>query len=250
MHQPAQQQVNQPVQQLVLQPPMHQPAYQSENQPMLNCVDDQQQTQGRLHGTTPVTLVVSDSMCAGIRDKEINEALNDHSLTPGADYIKVEKHLGATANEIRYYSKYNIQMLQPSSIVVVAGANDISSEVYATEPDAATIAHRIGNIARDAKELGVTTVFIMGIVSRRDKRYASITAEVNVGLRYICSQEGFHFIDNQIIHTGDLQRDGLHVNFEGKKKLVHGILSCCSSYNPTYGYMWNNLNKWGISLNY
>jgi len=245
-HQRASQVMHDATNQLAHLRPIHQPAHQSIEQ---RRVDDQQLARGRLRENTPVTLVVSDSMCAGIRDKEINAALDAHSLTPGAEHIKVERHLGATASEIRYYSKYNIQMLQPSSIIVVAGANDITAEIDAAQPDAANVAHRIGNIARDAKELGVPTVFVMGIVSRRDRRYESITAEVNLGLRYICSQEGFHFIDNQLIHNGDLQRDGLHVNFEGKKKLMHGIMSSCSSYNPTYGYMWNNLNKWGISLN-
>jgi lysophospholipase L1-like esterase len=188
-------------------------------------------------------------MCAGIRDAAINGMLDSHSDdSVASDQVKVERHLGATADEIRFYSKYNIQLLRPQSLVVVAGANDVSGEDL-DNPDAATIAHRIAQIARDARDAGVPQAFLMGIVPRRDKRYSVLISRVNLALRYVCTTEGFTYIDNTLIGVSDLQRDGLHVNYEGKKKLMHNILSCCSSYNPSYGYMWDNLNKWGVHLN-
>ena len=198
----------------------------------------------------PLTLVVSDSMCAGVRDGAINAMLGEHADTrTQSDHVKVERHLGATADEIRFYSKYNIQKLRPQRVVIVAGANDVSREDL-NDPDApATIAHRIGQIAREAKGLGVAEVSVMGIVLRRDKRYFTIISRVNLALRYVCSTDGFTYIDNNFIGVGDLQRDGLHVNYVGKQKLMHNILSCCPSYNPTYGYMWDTLNKWGVNLN-
>ena len=157
-------------------------------------------------------------MCAGIRNGAINEMLDSHSINPGCEQVKVERHLGATASEIRYYSKYNIQLLNPKSLVVVAGANDVSEEdPNNPNPDASDIAYRIAQIARDAKDLGVDEVYIMGIVTRRDNRYNPLIAQINIGLRYLCTTEGFHYIDNAFVKSNDLQRDGLHVNFDGKR---------------------------------
>ena len=210
----------------------------------------QQHQQLRNDGVpVPVTLVVSDSMCAGIRDVAINTMLQEHSDGLRSDQVKVERHLGATADELRFYSKYNIQKLKPQCVVIVAGANDVSRE-DSNAPDApAEIAHRIAQIAREAKDLGVQQVCVMGIVLRRDKRYSQLITRVNLALRHVCSDEAFRYIDNSFIGVADLQRDGLHVSYQGKQKLMHNILSCCSSYNPTYGYMWGTLNKWGVDLN-
>ena len=197
----------------------------------------------------PITLVVSDSMCAGIRNAPLNEMLNAHSISPDSERVHVEKHLGATAEQLRYYSKYNIQLLKPDTVVVVAGANDVSNELSKPDPDHQQIANRIVEIARDAKQLGVAQVHILGIVNRRDKRYATLISRTNIALRLLSVSEGFHYVNNELIMSKDLQKDGLHVNFQGKKKLMHNILSCCASYNPAYGYMWNHLNAWGVRLN-
>ena len=118
-------------------------------------------------------------MCAGIRDNAINDMLETHSLQPGSEQVKVERHLGATSDELRYYGKYNLQRLQPKSLVIVAGANDISQENI-DDPDATSIANRVAQIARDAKELGVQHVYIMGIVGRRDTRYNHLTSQILV----------------------------------------------------------------------
>ena len=191
-------------------------------------------------------LVVSDSICAGIRDNEINQTLKEHCNTNQVHLVKMERHLGATAQEISYFSKCNIRELQPRQLIVCAGANDLTHD---RNKDPIEIANRIINIGKEAKQEGVPEIGIMSIVNRRDKRYNQLTAKVNLQLRYACQNLGFIYIDNNFIKTGDLQRDGLHVNFQGKQKLIHSILSCSSVYNPSYGYMWNNICKWGVNLN-
>ena len=193
-------------------------------------------------------LVVSDSICAGIRDKEINQTLREHCNSNSAHLIKVEKHLGATAHEINFYSKCNIEHLKPKQLVVCAGANDLSHDAI-NAPDAIRIANSIANIGIEARQNGVPEIAIMSVINRRDRRYNQLTAKVNLQLRYACQNLGFKYIDNNYIKTGDLQRDGLHVNFQGKQKLIHSILSSSPVYNPSYGYMWNNICKWGVNLN-
>jgi len=197
----------------------------------------------------PLTLVVSDSICAGIRNAPINDMLNTHSVAPFAEEVHVEKHLGATAKQLRFYSKYNLEHMQPQNIVVVAGANDISNEYTKPNPDHRQIADQVIQIGRDAKQLGVREVYIIAIIHRRDKKYAQLTSLANIELRLLSDSEGFHYVDTGLIKADDLQADGLHVNYHGKKKMMHTILSCCASYNPAYGYMFNYLNKWGVPLN-
>ena len=144
----------------------------------------------------PITLVVSDSMCAGIRNAPLNEMLNAHSISPDSESVHVEKHLGATAEQLRYYSKYNIQLLKPDTVVVVAGANDVSNELSKPNPDHQQIANRIIEIARDAKQLGVAEVHVLGIVSRRDKRYATLISRTNIALRLLSLRLSSHRPNN------------------------------------------------------
>ena len=58
---------------------------------------------------------------------------------------------------------------------------------------------------------------------------------VNTRLRNLCLNKGFDFINNQNVSLGDLGRDGLHINKDGKMRLALTILN--------YIMIWRNLES-------
>ena len=188
-------------------------------------------------------LVVSDSMTSGIRVRDINETLNENSHHTISNNIRINRYAGAHAEQINYYSKYPIDHEHPETLVIIAGTNDVGTDVRNNNADPAVIADRVVQIGREAKMRGVKYVCISSIMTRRGRHFNNIISETNLKLRLMCTSEGFHYIDNTFINLRDLY-DGLHLNNTGKLKLTHSILTCCESYNPAIGPMWDHLSEW------
>ena len=160
--------------------------------------------------------VVTDSMCRSIRNQDINSFIDQN-----VESIKIYKFPGAHAKQIQHYSTWTIENESPESIVIVAGTNDIN---YDKNPSVAEISDRIMNIARQAKQMGVPNIFVCGIISRRSNGFDSIIKDINLALRLLSTDEGFVYISNENILKSDLNGDGLHLNPNGTKKLMHNIL--------------------------
>ena len=120
--------------------------------------------------------------------------------------------------------------LQPDTLVVVAGTNDITYDTHAGVADPKHIAEKVVNIGRDAPN--VSDIHIFGITRRRDNDVKRLIDQTNLEIRLLCEQSGFHFVDTSDIEVRDLDRDGLHLNPGGTKKIMQKILECNSSFNP------------------
>jgi lysophospholipase L1-like esterase len=201
----------------------------------------------RPRSRAPVTLVATDSMARSIRVNFINRLLGQHSQKQQGSMRKIliDKYPAAHADKIKYYSKWSIREEKPDSLVVIAGANDISYDSYNNNANPNNIAEKIVNIGRDAAQ-HVQHIYICGLFNRKSDQFKTLIAKTNLQIRLLCEQAGFHFIDTSDIKKNDLDRDGLHLNIEGTKKLTHKILSCCDTYNPTLGPMFTNLQRWGL----
>jgi lysophospholipase L1-like esterase len=187
-------------------------------------------------------------MARSIRVNFINRLLGQHSQQQQGSMRKIliDKYPAAHADKIKYYSKWSIREEKPDSLVVIAGANDISYDSYNNNANPNNIAEKIVNIGRDAAQ-HVQHIYICGLFNRKSDQFKTLIAKTNLQIRLLCEQAGFHFIDTSDIKKNDLDRDGLHLNIEGTKKLTHKILSCCDTYNPTLGPMFTNLQRWGLA---
>ena len=129
------------------------------------------------------TLVASDSMTRSIRVRTINNMLNANSLIhQEARKIEIDKFPGAHANKIRHCFQYSLQEFQPDTMVVIAGANDITYDSQAGNADAKQIAAKVTNIARDALAKGIHDVYVFGITQRRNKQFNQLIKQTNLEL--------------------------------------------------------------------
>ena len=184
----------------------------------------QQETEGY---KPEVTAIVSDSMTRSIPVRHMNSYLDNRT-----EVVKIHKYPAAHANQIRLYAQYTLQMDKPTQVIINAGSNDVSYDMW-TEGGAnpEIIAERVLDIARDARTAGTKNIFISGLMKRKGLQYAEIINEVNLRLREKCLIEDFYFLDNDNINLSDLC-DGLHLNQWGNRKFIKNLLQCCHSYNP------------------
>ena len=185
----------------------------------------------------PVTrrvVCVSDSMTRSIRNNFINQKLKQHSVEGSVhEIVHMDLNPGGDTGKIRHSSKLMLERHKPNTLIIVAGANDISYDTKTGTADADVIAERIINIGKEAVRdfKCVERIAISSIIIRGAAQYADIVFDVNLRLRLKCIQEDFTYIDNECITKQDLY-DGLHLNKFGNDKLLHKLLSCCESYNP------------------
>ena len=142
------------------------------------------------------------------------------------NYFK--KFPGAHARQIKHYATWSIENGEADSLVILAGTNDIN---YDDNPSVEEISQRVIDIARQAKEMGVSNIFVSGLIFRKQRSFDNIIKDINLAIRLISSTEGFIFIPNDNITRSDLHGDGLHLNPEGTEKLLENILSyTCPSF--------------------
>ena len=185
------------------------------------------------------TLVASDSMTRSIRVRAINNMLNANSLKhQEARKIEIDKFPGAHANKIRHCVQYSLQEFQPDTLVIIAGANDITYDSQAGNADAKQIAVKVTNIARDALAKGIRDVHVFGITQRRNTQFGQLIKQTNLELRLLCGELHINYVDTGDIYLRDIDRDGIHLNGQGTKKLTRKILRCDNNYNPMLQETW------------
>ena len=170
-------------------------------------------------------------MTRSIRVGGINSLLRKNTLSHHENRsIAIDKFPGAHARKIKHCMKFSMKELKPDVLIVVAGANDVSYDYREGTANPRHIANRIVDIGKEATN--VSKVCILGITQRSDHRVKMLIRQTNLELRSLCEQSGFNFIDTSEIHEDDLDRDGLHLNPTGTRKLMHIILKCNNLYNP------------------
>ena len=162
-----------------------------------------------------------------IRAKQIKDNINLDE-----ENIIMKKYPGATTDEIAYYSRYQIDVVKPSRLVLFAGTNDIGYSSREGVPDERKIVDNLINIGVYAKERGTTEVFISSIIHRRGYHYKNSINRVNNLLYLRCLEEGFLYLDHSYISGEHLQFDGLHLNDQGTRILKLNILKCFYTFNP------------------
>ena len=110
--------------------------------------------------------------------------------------VFVNRHTGATASEISYYSNLSIDELRPERVIVFAGSNDISRSYQSTSSvNEYEVVNNILNIARNAKNAGTKSIYISSVLSRSGYEFKNIK-RVNNLLDASCVDEGFYFLDH------------------------------------------------------
>ena len=132
---------------------------------------------------------------------------------------------GKKACDITKYMIPHLEDEQPSSVVFVAGGNDIPNKDIPFDEVKKIANHLIegGLICRG--EHGVDEIYISSIMPRSHSAFQGNRHSLNNMLREMCKQYNFTFIDNgNIILSTHGHQDGVHLNHEGSELLRTNLL--------------------------
>ena len=107
----------------------------------------------------------------------------------------------------------------------VGTTNDILINANDTE-----LANNIINIGLNCKNHGVSKVFILSILVKKNPKLNPVIRKVNDQLRELCEINGFLFIDNDIITTDHLWRDGIHLQDIGTNVLSRNFYQVLNNF--------------------
>ena len=113
---------------------------------------------------------------------------------------------GANSKQLNHYIIPTLVDDKPDVVLLHVGTNDILSNANDTE-----LANNIINIGLNCKNHGVSKVFISSILVMKNPKLNPVIRRVNDKLRELCEINGFIFINNGMITTDHLWRDGIHM---------------------------------------
>ena len=173
-------------------------------------------------------MILADSTPSKIN---INQIKNN--IDRNEEAVIFKRFPGHTADEIGHYVTKPLTDNRPEQVIVIAGTNDLSRDVYAgntlTEYD---IVERILSIARSARSTGAKKIYVSGILVRHGFHYRNIVIRVNRLLEERCREEQFIYMDQSNITSNHISKDGIHPNFYGQTILKRNILECFNTFNP------------------
>ena len=163
------------------------------------------------------TCVFGTSMIKGIRTKEFNSWLKNHSA-------QIRPFPGATIKQLHHYIIPTLIDDTPDVIIIHGGCNDILSRGKAEELLPNEIALGLISIANLCREKGVNEVFISSIICRKSRNLNDKVCMANEILKRLCEEHKFIFIDNGRINEKHLWKDGMHLLESGKIILANNFI--------------------------
>ena len=174
------------------------------------------------------TMVISDSMPTKMNYKMIRP-----NIDTNVEAAIFKKFPGHTADEIAYYAAKPLYDNKPNQVIVIAGTNDLTRELYrGNTVNEYEVVENLMKIGRTARDAGAHKVHISAIMARHGYQYKNPIIRINNLLQYRCSLEGFHYMDQSEISSDHVSSDGVHLNFFGLTVLKMNILSCFHTFNP------------------
>ena len=136
--------------------------------------------------------------------KRIKRLDFDKELRSGKVFFR--SFSGANGKQLNHYIIPTLVDDKPDVVLLHVGTNDILSNANDTE-----LANNIINIGLNCKNHGVSKVFISSILVKKNPKLNPVIRRVKDKLRELCEINGFIFINNDIITTDHLWRDGIHL---------------------------------------
>ena len=153
-------------------------------------------------------------MLRDVCEDEFNSKLDEGTA-------KIHLYRGRKSNEIRDRVKQHLTTEKTDSVIVVGGGNDLPSS--RTPED---IAETLVNIGVDCMNAGVPVgkIYISSILPRDDADLQIKRKKANNLLRQECKKRNFVFINDNIILSRHIRRDGVHLNKGGTHKVTNNLL--------------------------
>ena len=175
-------------------------------------------------------MVIADSTPRNININQIKR-----NIDTSEESIIFKRFPGHTADEISHYAAKPLYDNKPKQVIVIAGTNDLSREVFlGNTVNEHQVVGSLLTIARTARDAGAEKVHISGILVRHGRQYQNAIKRINQLLEVRCSEEGFIYMDQSEILPCHISMDGIHPNFYGTTILKMNILSCFYTFNPYF----------------
>ena len=147
--------------------------------------------------------VVSDNYFNRIKRLDFNK-----ELCSGKTFFR--SFSGANSKQPNHYIIPTLVDNKPDVVLLHVGTTDVLSNANDTE-----LANNIINIGLNFKNHGVSRVFISSILVKKILKLNPVIRRVNDKLRKLCEMYVFIFVNNDMITTDHLWRDGIHLQVIG-----------------------------------
>ena len=167
------------------------------------------------------TLIFSSSITRDItrQQRAFNERCKKSDVT-------IHEFKGKKACDIVKYMIPHLEDELPSSVIFVAGGNDLPNHDISTDQIRQVANCLLEGGLKCRNEYGVNNVFISSIMPRENSAFQGNRHCLNKVLRDMCIENGFYFINNNnIVLSTHGHRDGIHLNYEGSDLLCDNLLN-------------------------
>ena len=167
------------------------------------------------------TLIFSDSIT-----RDITRQRRSFEERCSKSNVAFHEFKGKKASDIVRYMIPHLEEEQPSSVVIIAGGNDLPCKDIPVD-QIKKIANSLvegGLLCRE--EHGVDDVYISSILPRSHSEFQGNRHRLNNILRGMCQEHNFNFIDNNnIVLSTHGHHDGVHLNYDGSDLLSANLLN-------------------------
>ena len=167
------------------------------------------------------TLIFSSSIT-----RDISRQQPSFNKMCGTSDVRIHEFKGKKASDIVKYMIPHLEEEQPSSVVFVAGGNDLPThDVPMVEIRKIANCLVEGGLACRGM-YGVRKVYISSIMPRENSNFQGNRHRLNNLLRGMCKEMDFIFIENKnIVLSAHGHHDGVHLNFEGSNLLRDNLVT-------------------------
>ena len=147
--------------------------------------------------------IVGDSHIRRVRRNDFN-----NELKYGKAFFR--SFSGANVKQLNHYLEPTLIDDKPDAILIHVGTNDIVANANPKE-----IANNIINTGLKCRSYGVNNVFISSILVKKNPSLNIVIRHTNDLIRDLCERNGLCYINNDIITTDYLWKDGIHLKDTG-----------------------------------
>ena len=162
--------------------------------------------------------VVGDSHVKRIKHLDCNKELRSGK-------VFFRSFIGANRKQLNHYIIPTLVDDKPDAVLLHVGSNYILSNANDTE-----LANNIINIALNGKNHGVSKVFIPSILVKKNPKLNPVIRRVNDKLPELCETNGFICVNNDMITTDHLWRDGIHLQDIGTNILSRNFYQVLNNF--------------------
>lgn len=165
------------------------------------------------------TMIFSSSVTRDINKFQFNNACLSSK-------VRFHEFKGKKIEDIVKYMRPHLEESPPSSVMFVAGGNDLTNQQLSPEKLRAVADILINGGKTCKREYGVEQVYISSILPRSHSKFQGNRHRLNELLKDLCHENGFIFVDHSnIVLRPHGHHDGVHLNEAGSSMLRANLLN-------------------------